>query len=125
MSVPQLIYNGRPGGLPYLGAGQEAYPTETACARARQRVRLASSILKLLWPRPTAYSIAASAAAQNVAMVAGRPTRIASASIERHGLCATPPKPTRAEVIVRSSIATIAATEMRAKAYDARSRTLR
>ena len=63
----------------------------------------------------------------NVAIVRRLSASAASASGERHGLCATPPNATRAEriVAVAGSVATIAATETSANSYDARSRTLR
>src|SRR5689334_13066087 len=103
----------------------DALLTCAACASVRQSVRLASSILKSFSPYPIAPASAASAASRNVLIDASWPISATSASNERHGLCATPPKAILAAVINSFSVATITATDTSANAYDARSRTLR
>src|SRR5262245_17098179 len=105
--------------------GLADHECSTAHASVSQSVRLASSILKSLYPRPTAPSSAFSAANRNVSIVGGLSIKAVSASSERHGLVAMPPNATRADVIARRSFATTTATETSANAYDARSRTLR
>src|SRR5207237_10642270 len=58
---------------------------------ARTRVRLASSILKTLWVRPTAPASAASAAARYASRSGRRPRSASSAAAARQGFVAMPP----------------------------------
>ena len=57
--------------------------------------------------------------------VAGPPRRNSSARRARQGLCATPPSAIRTSRTTPPATCSAAATETRAKAYDARSRILR
>src|SRR5262245_28053101 len=87
-----------------------------AWARARTMARLASSILKSLWPNPRASRSIASAAARKLSGVARRPRSRASTCRSRHGLWATPPRAILASAIEPSSSRRTAATETSANA---------
>src|SRR5215472_2606199 len=85
----------------------------------------ASGTLYALSRNGTASASSAEAAARKLSSTAGRPRRASSAFAARHGLCATPPRAIRASATTPSRRCSAAATETSAKAYDARSRTLR
>src|ERR1700681_3266954 len=87
-------------------------------------VRFASSILKALPRRGIAGASSASAAIANLSDVGAAPHSSCSAIVARHGLCATPPSAIRTSWMMPLSSLRAAATEIRAKAYLPRSRTL-
>jgi len=72
-----------------------------------------------------AAASSASAAARKAASVAGPPRSTRSASYARQGFGATPPQAIRTSRTVPSTTSRAAAIEATAKAYEARSRTLR
>src|SRR5580765_3707117 len=93
-----------------------------AVASARTMARLANSILKPLYLCATADFMAASAAAWKVFSSAAAPVSTCSASTDRHGLVATPPKTKRAEWILLPCSSSAAPAEASANSYEARSR---
>src|SRR5687768_11600441 len=115
--------------------------TSPSIAPAWRRVRSASSdatvlrtmvILNALSWSISAWASSTSAASRKFSTLAAAPRRKFSAAVARQGLWATPPNAIRTSRMVglpaaslRSLRSRAAATEMRAKAYEARSRTLR
>src|SRR5215467_9161908 len=82
--------------------------TPVSSDKQRMTVRFNSSTLKRLSRLGTAPITAASAAARNVSTLARAPVITRSASLARQGFVATPPKASRALVIVVPDMAIIA-----------------
>src|SRR5262249_42406464 len=100
----------------------ESVALSSSSSSVRTMTLRASGTLKALPGSGTASASSASAARRNDSSVAGAPRSAASAFQARHGLCATPPSARRTSRTRPSATSSAAATETRAKAYDARSR---
>src|SRR5262249_2634142 len=87
-----------------------------ACFKARTMARFDNSILNELYSNPLASRMIASATIWKFSLVAVLPFSNISASVFRHGLCATPPSATRASLIVSPDNSSAAATDTSANA---------